>query len=107
MRVAHPVGAARTFDKCRGKAVTTAESALSHVETARLAAEQAGRGNTLSPWLSTVVGEAEEGLVGVQGLEHDHAAARAAHLAAGPGDRVRVLEREVGDALEPGLQSHP
>lgn len=63
----HPVGPARTFEAYEGKAVTTAESALSAVETVRLAAAAAARGNGFGPYLSIVVSEQEESLSGVQG----------------------------------------
>jgi hypothetical protein len=44
--VSHPVGPARTFSKYEGKAVTTAEGALSSVETARLAVQVGASGKT-------------------------------------------------------------
>ena len=63
----HPVGPARTFDSYEGKAVTTAESALSAVETVRLAAETGGKGNAFGPYLSVLISDQEESLSGVQG----------------------------------------
>ncbi len=63
----HPVGPARTFEKYEGKAVTTAESALSSVETVVLAIDTAGRDHAFGPYLSVVVSEQEEALAGVQG----------------------------------------
>jgi hypothetical protein len=63
----HPVGPARTFDKYEGKAVTTAESALSAVETVRVVIETAERDHGSGPYLSGVVSDQEEGLSGVQG----------------------------------------
>jgi hypothetical protein len=65
--VPHPVGAARTYGKYEGKAVTTAESALSNVETVRLAARTATAGNAFGPYTTVVISDAEEGLSGVQG----------------------------------------
>ena len=65
--VSHPVGPARTFGKYEGKAATTAKSALSNVETVRLAAEIADRGNSTSPYVSVVVSGAEEALDGLSG----------------------------------------
>lgn len=63
----HPVGPARTYETYQAKAVTTAESALSAVETVRLTVRTATTGHALGPWLSAVVGDAEESSVGVQG----------------------------------------
>ena len=65
--VAHPVGPARTFSKYEGKAVTTAEAALSAVETARLTADAASRGNAFGPYAATVISEAEESARGARG----------------------------------------
>ncbi len=65
--VPHPVGAARTFGKYQGKAVTTAESALSNVETVRLVAHTASAGNAFGPYTTLVVSDAEESLSGLQG----------------------------------------
>jgi hypothetical protein len=64
---AHPVGPARTADAYEGKAVTTAESALSNVETVRLAARSASDDHAFGPYLSVVVSEQEDGLAGLQG----------------------------------------
>jgi hypothetical protein len=65
--VSHPVGPARTYGKYEGKAVTTAEAALSQVETVRLAAEAAAKGNAFGPYTGVVVSDAEESLAGLQG----------------------------------------
>ena len=65
--VPHPVGPARTFGKFEGKAVTTAESALSAVQTVRLAAASSSRGNAVGPYLSVLISELEETVAGVQG----------------------------------------
>jgi hypothetical protein len=64
---AHPVGPARTYGKYEGKATTTASAALSNVQTVRLAAEAASKGNTFGPYTGTVVSEAEESLSGLAG----------------------------------------
>ena len=64
---AHPVGPARTFGKYEGKAATTAESALSAVQTARLVASAASRGNAFGPYTSSVVSDAEETVSGLAG----------------------------------------
>jgi hypothetical protein len=64
---AHPVGPARTFGKYEGKATTTAESALSAVQTARLVADAASRGNAFGPYTSSVVSDAEETVAGLSG----------------------------------------
>src|SRR6266536_589735 len=53
------VAPARSLRAYEGKAGATAKAALSAVETARLAAEQAGAGRALAPFLSVVVSEAE------------------------------------------------
>jgi hypothetical protein len=65
--VPHPVGPARTYGKYEGKAVTTAEGALSAVETARLVADSASRGNAFGPYVSIVVSEMEGSATRVQG----------------------------------------
>lgn len=63
----HPVGPARTFEKFEGKAVTTAESALSSVETVRLGATTASNADAFGPYLSVLISDQEEALTGVQG----------------------------------------
>jgi hypothetical protein len=65
--VAHPVGPARTEAKYTGKAVTTAESALSAVNTVRIAARTGTVDHGFGPYLSVVVSEQEEALSGVLG----------------------------------------
>ena len=62
----HPVGPARSHGKYEGKAVTTAESALSQVETVRLAAEAAGEGHVFGPYLSVLISDQEDALTGLQ-----------------------------------------
>jgi len=64
--VSHPVGPARTFAKYEGKARTTAASALSEVQTARVVARAAARGNAFGPYTGLVLGDAEESLGGLQ-----------------------------------------
>jgi (p)ppGpp synthase/HD superfamily hydrolase len=63
--IAHPVGPARTLEKYKGKAVTTAKSALAAVETTRLAAETAKK--SFGPYVGQVVSDAEEAVTRVQG----------------------------------------
>lgn len=63
--VSHPVGPARTFGKYEGKARTTAESALSEVQTARLVARTAARGSAFGPYTGLVLSDAEESLGGL------------------------------------------
>jgi hypothetical protein len=63
--VSHPVGPARTFGKYEGKARTTAESALSEVQTARLVARTAARGSAYGPYTGLVLSDAEESLGGL------------------------------------------
>jgi hypothetical protein len=65
--VPHPVGPARSLSKFEGKARTTAKSALSEVETARLAATTAGKGGAYGPYLSVLLSGAEDRLSSVQG----------------------------------------
>jgi hypothetical protein len=65
--VSHPVGPARSYAKYEGKAVTTAESALSSVETVRLAAEAGSEQHVFGPYLSVLISESEEAATAVQG----------------------------------------
>lgn len=65
--VSHPVGPARTFGTYEGKARTTAESALSELETARLVAHAASKGNAFGPYTGQVLSDAEESLGGLAG----------------------------------------
>jgi hypothetical protein len=65
--VAHPVGPARTEGKYEGKAVTTAEGALSAVNTVRIAARTAAKDHAFGPYLSVLISEQEESLSGLQG----------------------------------------
>jgi len=65
--VPHPVGPARTYEKYEGKAVTTAEGALSAVATVRLAADAASKGKSLGPYSAVLTSEQEDALSGAQG----------------------------------------
>jgi hypothetical protein len=65
--VPHPVGPARSLSKFEGKARTTAKSALSDVETARLAAQTGGKGDAFGAYLSVLLSETEDRIAGVQG----------------------------------------
>jgi hypothetical protein len=55
------VSPARTFDDYEHKAKNTAESVLSSVQTARLAARVAGDGDAFGPFTSVVLSDAEDG----------------------------------------------
>jgi hypothetical protein len=65
--VPHPVGAARTYGKYRGKSVTTAKAAVSDVETALLVSRTASKQNAFGPYTALVVSDSEDTLSGVQG----------------------------------------
>jgi hypothetical protein len=65
--VPHPVGPARTEAKYQGKAVTTAEGAISAVNTVRIAATTSSRDHAFGPYLSVLISEQEEALSGLQG----------------------------------------
>ena len=65
--VSHPVGPARTAGKYEGKAVSTAESALSNVQSVRLATRAGSDGHAFGPYLSITVSEQEDALSGVEG----------------------------------------
>ena len=54
-----PVGPARTFHDYELKAESTAKSARSSVETARLAVKVATEGNAFPPYISVLLSEAE------------------------------------------------
>ena len=87
---AHPVGPARTYGKYEGKAVTTAESALSSVESARLAVVAAVKHHAIGPYVSQVVGDAEDSISGVSGT---FASIQP------PDERADDLRDELGDLL--------
>ncbi|HEY0518055.1 MAG TPA: hypothetical protein VGC84_01070 [Ilumatobacteraceae bacterium] len=63
----HLVGPARTRDDFQRKAKTTAQKALSSVETVRLMAETAGRGDSFGPYTGITISEQEDSLNDVQG----------------------------------------
>ena len=65
--VNHPVGPARSTESFEAKAGTTAESALSAVETVRLLATAAADGNSLGAYTSVAVSEQEDTLGGLRG----------------------------------------
>jgi hypothetical protein len=65
--VPHPVGPARTYETYEDKAATTAEAALSAVSTTILAAQVGTDGKAWGPYLSILVSEQEDAIVGVQG----------------------------------------
>jgi hypothetical protein len=58
----HPLTPARTFDAFELKARGTAKSALSSVETARLAARAGSDGDAFGSYVSVLLSEAEGGL---------------------------------------------
>lgn len=62
----HPVGPARTFSTYEGKAVTSAESGRSAVETVRLAAGAGDEHDGFGPYLSVLVSDQEDSLAGVE-----------------------------------------
>jgi len=102
--VPHPVGPARTFDSYEGKAATTAESALSAVETVRLAADTSSRGNAFGPYLSVLVSDAEASLDGLAGTfdsiqppdeQADALHDELAELLQSAGDNVRTVRVSV------------
>jgi hypothetical protein len=65
--VPHPVGSARSESSYVRKARTTAERARSDVATVVVAANAAGEGKGLSPFVGLVVSDAEESVDGVSG----------------------------------------
>jgi hypothetical protein len=65
--VAHPVGPARSVESYERKANTTAESALSAVETVLLLAATGTDGNAFGSYLSIAVSEQEDALGGLRG----------------------------------------
>jgi hypothetical protein len=63
----HPVGPARTFAAYEGKAVTTAEAALSAVETVKTGAETAQADKGFGPYLTVLASGQEDELSSVDG----------------------------------------
>jgi hypothetical protein len=91
---AHPVGPARTFDVYEGKAATTAASALSSVETVRLAARTGADDHGFGGFLGQVVADQEDVLSGVEGT----------FLSIQPPDgRADRVREELGDLLASSL----
>ena len=91
----HMVGPARTRDDFRRKAKTTAEKALSAVETVRLVADTAGRGRSFGPYASVSISEQEDALNDVQG-DFD-----SIQPPDGTSDDMRVeLDRLLGEAID-------
>jgi hypothetical protein len=93
--VPHPVGPARTYDKYKGKALTTAKSALSNVAVVRLAARAGSRDRAFGPYLSVLVSDAEESIGGVQGTFDSIQP---------PDDRADGLAQEVDQLLSDALE---
>ena len=62
-----PMTAARTKDDYAHKAKDTAESALSSVQTARLAAQVGSRGDAFGPYVSVLLSESETAVTKAQG----------------------------------------
>ena len=97
--VNHPVGPARTFDDYEGKAVTTAESALSAVETVRLLATISDEGRRVRQLHAVSVSEQEDSLGGVRGTfasiqpPDDRSVEVRNELIADPRQRVRRRRR--------------
>jgi hypothetical protein len=85
------VGPVRTFDVYVGKAVETAKAVRGAVETARIAASAAGQGKLFSPYLSVILGEAEEHGSGAQG---------AFSSIQPPDERSDALSRQLGDLVD-------
>jgi hypothetical protein len=65
--VSHPIGPARTFGKYEGKAVTTAESALSAVATAKMVSAGAVRHHLFGSYVGLSLGESEDAVAGLAG----------------------------------------
>lgn len=72
------VGSARTFPVYESKAADTAKEAVSVVESARLTTQVAAEGKAFDPYLSVLLGDAEEQIGAVQGTF------RSSHLTVGP-----------------------
>lgn len=65
--VAHPVGPARTFAKYEGKAGTTADAAVSAVQTAHLVADSAAHGRAFGTYVVVTLSEQEDALNKLEG----------------------------------------
>lgn len=113
-----PTTPARTFEDYSLKAKDTAESALSSVETARLAANVGSGGKAFGPYVSVVLSEADQGINHAQGSfesiqpPDSHADAvrrRLSHLLTRSSDAVaqlRITARR-GDLDALGRQAKP
>jgi hypothetical protein len=90
------VAPARSYDAYEGKAADTADSVLSAVETARLAATAGGEDDAFAQYLSVVLGEAEGDASGARGLFESIQPPdpRSDRLRA---ELVRLLDRAVDD----------
>jgi hypothetical protein len=64
----HPISPARTLDDYEHKAKDTAESVLSSVETARLAARVGTRGDAFGPYVSVMLSESDVAVTKAQGV---------------------------------------
>jgi hypothetical protein len=64
----HPVSPARTADDFEHKAKDTAESALSSVQTAHLAARVGTRGDAFGPYVSVLLSECDQGVAKAQNV---------------------------------------
>jgi hypothetical protein len=64
----HPISPARTLDDYEHKAKDTAESVLSSVETARLAARVGTGGDAFGPYVSVLLSESDEAVTKAQGV---------------------------------------
>jgi hypothetical protein len=101
----HPVSSARTSDDYRHKAKDTAESVLSSVQTARLAARVATRGDAFGPFVSVVLSESDTAVDNAQRVfegvqppdtRSDAVRARLGRLTSASGDvvsRLRITAR--------------
>jgi len=96
--VSHPVGPARTFGTYEGKARTTASSALSEVQTARLIATTASRGSAFGPYTGQVLSDAEDHVADVRIAARRGALMTLADVAA-------PLDGDI-DALQSFLKAH-
>lgn len=90
----HPVGPARSYEGFARKAKTSAEAALTAVETVRLAAENASDGRAFGPYTAVTVSEQEDSLSGVQGTFDSIQP---------PGDRADELRDELDELLSNAL----
>ena len=64
----HPISPARTSDAYEHKAKDTAESVLSSVQNARLAARSGTRGDAFGPYVSVLLSESDTGVAKAQGV---------------------------------------